>query len=69
MLEEVWVCWSLSATRIDINYAWRNSLAYKLLNDCHSIWRYHVYYEQFDIVPSSLRPELAKGKVLVTNWH
>jgi type III restriction enzyme len=27
------------------------------------------YYEKFDIVPSSLRPELAKGKVLVTNWH
>lgn len=27
------------------------------------------YYEQFDIVPSPLRPELAKGKVLVTNWH
>ena len=27
------------------------------------------YYELFDIVPSSLRPELAKGKVLVTNWH
>ena len=27
------------------------------------------YYEQFDIVPSSMRPELAKGKVLVTNWH
>jgi len=27
------------------------------------------YYEQFDIVPSSVRPELAKGKVLVTNWH
>ena len=27
------------------------------------------YYEQFDIVPSSLHPELAKGKVLVTNWH
>jgi type III restriction enzyme len=27
------------------------------------------YYEQFDIVPSLLRPELAKGKVLVTNWH
>lgn len=27
------------------------------------------YYEMFDIVPSSLRPELAKGKVLVTNWH
>lgn len=27
------------------------------------------YYEQFDLVPSPLRPELAKGKVLVTNWH
>ncbi len=27
------------------------------------------YYEKFDIVPSLLRPELAKGKVLVTNWH
>ena len=27
------------------------------------------YFEQFDIVPSSMRPELAKGKVLVTNWH
>ncbi len=27
------------------------------------------YYEGFDIVPSPLRPELAKGKVLVTNWH
>jgi type III restriction enzyme len=27
------------------------------------------YYEQFDIVPTALRPELAKGKVLVTNWH
>ena len=27
------------------------------------------YYEKFDIVPSSLRPELAKGKVLITNWH
>ena len=27
------------------------------------------YYEQFNIVPSALRPELAKGKVLVTNWH
>jgi type III restriction enzyme len=27
------------------------------------------YYEKFDIVPTSLRPELAKGKVLVTNWH
>ena len=29
----------------------------------------HNYYEAFDIVPSPLRPELAKGKVLVTNWH
>lgn len=27
------------------------------------------YYDRFDLVPSSLRPELAKGKVLVTNWH
>jgi type III restriction enzyme len=27
------------------------------------------YFDMFDIVPSSLRPELAKGKVLVTNWH
>ena len=27
------------------------------------------YYQRFDIVPSSLRPELAKGKVLVANWH
>ena len=27
------------------------------------------YYELFDIVPTALRPELAKGKVLVTNWH
>ena len=27
------------------------------------------YYEMFDLVPSTLRPELAKGKVLVTNWH
>ncbi|MCY4558671.1 MAG: DEAD/DEAH box helicase family protein [Chloroflexi bacterium] len=27
------------------------------------------YYEKFDLVPPSLRPELAKGKVLVTNWH
>ena len=27
------------------------------------------YYEMFDIVPSTLRTELAKGKVLVTNWH
>jgi type III restriction enzyme len=27
------------------------------------------YYEKFDIVPTVLRPELAKGKVLITNWH
>src|SRR5262245_38202933 len=27
------------------------------------------YYEQFDLVPMPLRPELAKGKVLITNWH
>ncbi len=27
------------------------------------------YYDGFDVVPSTLRPELAKGKVLVTNWH
>jgi type III restriction enzyme len=27
------------------------------------------YYERFDLVPTSLRPELAKGKVLVANWH
>ena len=27
------------------------------------------YFEQFDLVPTALRPELAKGKVLVTNWH
>lgn len=27
------------------------------------------YYDQFDLVPSSLRPELNKGNVLVTNWH
>ena len=27
------------------------------------------YYERFDIVPSALRPELAKGRVLVANWH
>lgn len=27
------------------------------------------YYELFDLVPTSLRPDLAKGKVLVTNWH
>ena len=27
------------------------------------------YYEAFDLVPPGLRPELAKGKVLVSNWH
>ena len=27
------------------------------------------YYDKFDLVPTSLRPEIAKGKVLVTNWH
>jgi type III restriction enzyme len=27
------------------------------------------YYEKFDLVPTTLRPELAKGKVLITNWH
>lgn len=27
------------------------------------------YYDRFEIVPTALRSELAKGKVLVTNWH
>ena len=27
------------------------------------------YFDKFDLVPSGLRPELAKGRVLVTNWH
>lgn len=27
------------------------------------------YYDKFDLLPSSLRPELGKGAVLVTNWH
>lgn len=27
------------------------------------------YYDAFDLVPSALRAELSKGKVLVTNWH
>jgi type III restriction enzyme len=27
------------------------------------------YYEAFDLVPTKLRPLLAGGKVLVTNWH
>ncbi len=28
-----------------------------------------TYYEQFDLVPSPLRPLLNAGRVLVTNWH
>jgi type III restriction enzyme len=27
------------------------------------------YFDKFDLVPSGLRPELAKGQVLVANWH
>ena len=27
------------------------------------------YFDKFDLVPSGLRPELTKGKVLVRNWH
>ncbi len=27
------------------------------------------YFEQFEVVPSQLMPELQKGRVLVTNWH
>ena len=27
------------------------------------------YFEKFDLVPTSLRPELAKGRVRVNNWH
>ena len=27
------------------------------------------YFDAFDLVPSALRPELAKGRVLVANWH
>ena len=27
------------------------------------------YFEKFDLVPASLRPELAKGRVRVNNWH
>jgi type III restriction enzyme len=27
------------------------------------------YFDKFDVVPTMLRPELAKGKLLVTNWH
>jgi type III restriction enzyme len=28
-----------------------------------------TYYDEFDLVPSQLRPLLNAGKVLVTNWH
>ncbi len=28
-----------------------------------------TYYDEFDLVPSQLRPLLSAGKVLVTNWH
>lgn len=27
------------------------------------------YFDKFDLVPSALRPELVKGRVLVANWH
>ena len=27
------------------------------------------YYQQFDIVPAQLAPELRKGKLLIANWH
>jgi type III restriction enzyme len=27
------------------------------------------YFDRFDLVPTPLRPELAKGKVRITNWH
>lgn len=27
------------------------------------------YFDKFDLVPASLRPELAKGRVRVNNWH
>jgi len=27
------------------------------------------YYEAFDLIPSQMRPELNKGKVMITNWH
>src|SRR5207249_929118 len=27
------------------------------------------YYDQFDLIPSQLRPLLNQGRVLVTNWH
>ncbi len=27
------------------------------------------YYEEFDLVPTNLRPFLQGGKVLITNWH
>lgn len=27
------------------------------------------YFDKFDLVPGALRPDLAKGRVLVSNWH
>jgi type III restriction enzyme len=27
------------------------------------------YFDKFDLVPNALRPDLAKGRVLVSNWH
>jgi type III restriction enzyme len=27
------------------------------------------YFDRFDIVPSALRPDLAKGRVRIVNWH
>ncbi len=27
------------------------------------------YFDKFDLVPTALRPDLAKGRVLVSNWH
>lgn len=27
------------------------------------------YFDKFDLVPTALRTELAKGRVMVTNWH
>jgi type III restriction enzyme len=28
-----------------------------------------TYYDEFDLVPSQLRPLINQGKILVTNWH
>ncbi len=27
------------------------------------------YFDKFDLVPTALRPDLAKGRVMVSNWH